>query len=241
MVPTICGTVALIDGRLDDAVRWYRRAVEAAAGDSPQRLFAAASELLPLGYAGDPTAAERAELLLAEVEGIETPQSAYIWYCAGETVLATDADLARARLARAVELADASGAAFVTGVAGASKASLEARFGDAAAAAAEYRWLVDHWRRAGIWSTQWTMLRSIAGLLDRLGQQRDAAVLIGAVQAAQAGHRVFGADEVALAQLGKRLRTALGEDGCQAALEEGRALDGDAAVEHARRALRPLP
>ena len=27
-VPTICGTVALIDGRLDDAIQWYRRAVE---------------------------------------------------------------------------------------------------------------------------------------------------------------------------------------------------------------------
>lgn len=61
------------------------------------------------------------------------------------------------------------------------------------------------------------MLRSIAGLLDRLGQHRDAAVLVGAVQASRAGHRVFGADEVALVQLGK--------------------LDGDAAVDHARRAL----
>ena len=236
-VPTICGTVALIDGRLDDAIQWYRRAVEAAVDSPPHRMFAAATELLPLGYAGDPTAAERAEQLLHDIGDIETAQSAYVWYCAGEAVLATDIDLARTRLSRAIELAERTGAAFVTGVAGASKASLDARFGDPAAAADDYRWLLDHWRRAGIWSTQWTMLRSIAGLLDRLGQRRDAAVLLGAVRASPAGHRVFGADEVALAQLGKRLRAALGDEAYEAAVVEGGALDGDAAVERARRAL----
>jgi hypothetical protein len=236
-VPTTCGTVALIDGRLDDAVQWYRLGAETAVDDPPQWLFAAASELLPLGYAGDPRGAERAQRLLADIGDIETPQSAYVWYCAGETVLSADIDLARTRLTRAIELAERCGAAFVTGVAGASKASLDARFGDPAAAAADYRWLLDHWRRAGIWSTQWIMLRSIAGLLDRLGQPRDAAVLMGAVQAPAAGHRVFGADEVALAQLGKRLRAALGDDAYEAAVAEGGTLDGDAAVEHARRAL----
>ena len=236
-IPTICGTVALIDGRLDDAVQWYRRAVDAAIDDPAQRLFAAATELLPLAYAGDPTTAERAERLLAEIGDLETPQSAYVWYCAGEAVLSADIDLARTRLTRAIELAEQSDAAFVTGVAGASKASLDARFGDPVAAADDYRWLLDHWRRAGIWSTQWTMLRSIAGLLDRLGQHRDAAVLLGAIRASPAGHRVFGADEVALTQLGKRLRAALGDDAYVAAVAEGGALDGDAAVEHARRAL----
>ncbi len=236
-ISTICGTVALIDGRLDDAVQWYRRAVDAAVDHPPQRLFAAATELLPLGYAGDPTVAERSERLLTEIGDLETPQSAYVWYCAGEAVLSADIDLARTRLTRAIELAERTGAAFVTGVAGASKASLDARFGDPAAAAVDYRWLLDHWRRAGIWATQWTMLRAIAGLLDRLGQHRDAAVLLAAVRASPAGHRVFGADEVALTQLGQRLRAALGDDAYEAAMAEGGALDGDAAVEHARRAL----
>ena len=53
------------------------------------------------------------------------------------------------------------------------------RVGDPAAAAEDYRRVIDHWRRAGMWSTQWTMLRSIAGLLSRLGRHRDAAVLEG--------------------------------------------------------------
>ena len=88
-----------------------------------------------------------------------------------------------------------------------------------------------------MWSTQWTMLRSIAALLARLGRFRDAAVLHGAVRATGAGHRIFGADAVALDQLGARLREAMGDDVYEAARREGAVLDGDAAVEHALRAL----
>ncbi|WP_238596364.1 hypothetical protein [Rhodococcus ruber] len=105
------------------------------------------------------------------------------------------------------------------------------------AAAAEYRRLIPHWRRAGMWSTQWTMLRSIAGLLERLGRYRDAAVLEGAVRTTAAGHRIFGADEVALDDLGVRLRTELGDDEYEAARRRGALLDGEAAAEHALRAL----
>ncbi len=89
-------------------------------------------------------------------------------------------------------------ASFVAGLAGASRASIDARLGDPFAAAADYRRLITHWRRAGMWSTQWTMLRSIAGLLSRLDRPRESAVLVGAVRATQAGHRIFGEDEARL-------------------------------------------
>jgi hypothetical protein len=125
----------------------------------------------------------------------------------------------------------------VTGLAGASRASLDARSGDAAIAAADYRRLIVEWQRAGIWSTQWTILRWVAVVLERLGRARDAAVLEGAVRATTAGHRIFGADEVALADLGQRLRSELGDEGYEAAVREGARLDGDAAVEHALEAL----
>jgi hypothetical protein len=88
-----------------------------------------------------------------------------------------------------------------------------------------------------MWSTQSTMLRSVAGLLARLGRARDAAVLLGAVRATQAGHRIFGADAAALTELGSRLHATLGDDAYQAAIGEGSGLDGDAAVELALRAL----
>ena len=233
----VCANNALFVGRLDEAAEWYRRARAAAADDPAQHVMAASTLVLALAYADDPAADGAAAEVLDEVGEAVTPYAAYAWFCAGEADLAVDVDRARARLARAIELADITKASFVAGIAGASKASIDARFGDAQAAADDYRRLINHWRRAGMWSTQWTMLRSIAGLLVRLGRPREAAVLLGAVTATQAGHRIFGRDEATLAELDSQLRQLLGDAAYEAALAEGAALDGDAAVELALRAL----
>jgi hypothetical protein len=82
------------------------------------------------------------------------------------------------------------------------------------------------------------MLRAIAGLLARLGQPQDAAVLEGAVRATAAGHRIFGTDEVLLGRLGEQLRVELGADRYEDARRRGAGLDGDGAVEYALGALR---
>ena len=238
--PNVCmlsGNCALFQGRLDEAATWYERGRAAAVDDPAQRLMGASTRLLPLAYSGDPTAAEQAADVLAEVGEATTPYAAYVWYCAGEADLGVDDERARARFGRALELAELTNASFVAGVAGASKASIDARLDDPVAAAADYRRLLGHWRRAGMWSTQWTMLRAIAGLLARLGRSRDAAVLVGAVRATRAGHRIFGHDETTLATLGGDLRATLGDEAYEAALAEGAALDGDAAVDLALRAL----
>jgi hypothetical protein len=226
----------LFVGDLDEAVGWYRLAV-AAPDDAPTSMMAAGSAAMALGYAGDPGAGAQADDAIALVGDGATPFAAYVWYCAGEALLETDTELARARLVRALELAEQTHSAFVVGVAGASKASIDARTGDPVTAAAEYRRLILHWRRAGMWSTQWTMLRSIAGLLARLGRFHDAAVLEGAVRSTVAGHRIFGTDQVALAELTNRLRAELGATAYEAARAQGAVLDGAAAVEHALRSL----
>jgi hypothetical protein len=236
-VAMVCANASLFEGRLDDAVAWYRRGVDAAADDPAQHLMARTTQLLALGYRGDPDTAAAAAELLEEIGDARTPYTAYVWYCAGEADMAVDLERAGIRLGHAVELAEQTHASFVIGLAGASKTSIEARFGDPEAAAAEYRRLIAHWRRAGMWSTQWTMLRAIAGLLARLERHRDAAVLLGAVRATQAGHRIFGADDAALVELAARLRGELGDDAYEEALDEGAGLDGDDAVEHALRAL----
>jgi tetratricopeptide (TPR) repeat protein len=233
---TMRGNVDLFEGRLDAAVRWYRRAIEVA-DDSTQQLIARGAELLALGYAADPAAADLANAVIREIGDTQTAPVAYAWYCAGEAVMPVDIDLARARLGRAIELAELTKASFVRGVAGASKASIEARSGDPEVAAADYRWLIPHWQRAGMWSTQWTMLRSIVDVLARLGRHREAAVLEGAVRSTVAGHRIFGADAVALGEVGARLRAALGDDSYRTSREEGARLDGQAAVELALAAL----
>ena len=190
--------------------------------DLAQRLMAASTELLALAYAGDPTAADAAGDVLAEVGEAQTPYAAYVWFCAGESDLSVDVERARARLVHALELAEVTDASFVAGVAGASKASIEARVGDPLVAADDFRRLITHWRRAGMWSTQWTMLRSIAGLLARLGRPREAAVLVGAVQATSAGHRIFGADEAALAELDAAAAGGAGRHGVRRRARRGR-------------------
>jgi predicted ATPase/DNA-binding SARP family transcriptional activator len=235
-VATFVGNLAMFEGRLDDAIEWYRRGREAAA-DRTQYLLSASTELLALGYAGEATAADRGVEVLAEVGDTRSPYAAYVWYCAGEVHLALDVERARACFDRALELAEGTSASFVTGVAGSSRASIDARGGDPLAAAEQYRRLIAHWRRAGIWSTQWTMLRSVAGLLARLERHREAAALLGAVRATHSGHRIFGADEVALTELAARLRAALGDDVFEEVHLMGAALDGNAAAELALQAL----
>ena len=237
VVAMVRGNHALFEGRLADAVAWYRRAAADPSCEFVERLMPRATELLALAYAGDRATSRQASAVLDDVGETRTPLAAYVWYCAGEAELRGDVERARLRLTKAVELAELTGASFVTGVAGTSKASLEARLGDPLVAAEDYRRLITHWRRAGMWSTQWTMLRSIAGLLSRVGRPREAAVLTGSVRATHAGHRIFGEDEAALAGLGQRLRDKLGSETYEAALAEGAELDGDAAVELALQTL----
>jgi predicted ATPase/DNA-binding SARP family transcriptional activator len=239
-VANVCGNHALFMGRLDDAVDWYRRTIATSADDPAQRLIASGTEALALAYAGHPSAVEVAERVLSEIGDSRTPYSAYAWFCAGEANMSVDVERARACLARALQVAELTNATFVTQLAVASMASIDARMGDPLAAAAEYRQLIAQWRGAGVWSTQWTLLRSIAALLARIGRQRDAAVLEGAVRATRAGHQLFGADEAALDELGAQLRADLGDGAYEAARSEGATLDGDAVVEHVLHALREL-
>ncbi len=134
-VASIRGSVALFEGRLDEAAVCYRRSIDASPDDRAQRLMTTGALLLALGYAGDPAVADLADALLAEVGEAETPITAYMWYCAGEAVLSLDLGTARVRYARALEVAARTNASFVAGIAGASKASIDARLGDPDAAA----------------------------------------------------------------------------------------------------------
>ena len=230
------GNQALFEGRLAEAIELYRQGRENA-GATGKAITMQGTEVLALAYAGDPAASDAAEALLAEQGHIETPFAAFAWYCAGEAELNGDVDLAQQRFARAIELAERTGTSFVVGIAGTSSASIEARAGDPLVAAEQFRRLLDHWRRAGVWSTQWTTLRAIAALLARLGRAEAAAVLVGAIVSTESGHRLFGDDELTIAALGRQLRDDLGPGRYDTAFRTGALLDGDAAVEHALRSL----
>jgi predicted ATPase/DNA-binding SARP family transcriptional activator len=234
LVLDMLGTTAMSTGDLAAASAWYRRALAAAeARDDPlRRAETGATVACVLAYGRRQGAATtQADALLADVDAGRAPlAAAWAWYGAGEAMLDSDPALARSRLSRAVELARATGATFVEGVAGASLASLDVRHGTAADAVAHYRRLLPLWARAGVGAPFWTMVRSVAELLARLGRDRDAALLLGAAAAPDRGTEVFGPEEERLRTLGTQLSVRLGERGYTEALSAGKELDEAAAA-----------
>ncbi|MDO3646316.1 BTAD domain-containing putative transcriptional regulator [Nocardia mangyaensis] len=233
------GVYELFAGRLHESARWYDRAAEQAdsVGDRAYRLIPQGTAIMVRGYAHDPDAPGLAADLIAETGDSTSPYAAYAWYCAGEAILDTDPELARERLEKALHIAELTATTFVTGVAGASKASLDVRAGRYEGAASTYPRLIRHWRRAGMWATQWVMLRSIAHLFEGLGRPEDAALLEGAIRAAPIGQRPSGADGTAMDELAARLRAALGDERYETARQRGAALDSDSLIEYVLGAL----
>ena len=68
----------------------------------------------------------------------------------------------------ALELSELSGATFLHGVAAVGLVSVQAAAGETEAALRGYGELIDYWERTGGWTQQWTTLRNLADLLDRL-------------------------------------------------------------------------
>ncbi|KAF0848112.1 BTAD domain-containing putative transcriptional regulator [Nocardia caishijiensis] len=230
------GVCELFSGRFAESAQWYRRAAEIPGRETPN--MDTATWTMLLGYAGDPSVGQRCAEL-ATVTAI-SPYTAYLLYCAGEAVLDVDPDRAREMFDRALRMAEATGTTFVTGVAGASRASLDVRSGRTAEAAAAYPALLRAWQRAGMWSTQWVMLRSIALLLEQLGRPQRAAVLDGAIRAATT-EQPLGTDREVLDQLSTRLRKELGDNVFEHAQRFGASLGNDALIGYTLAALGPPP
>jgi predicted ATPase/DNA-binding SARP family transcriptional activator len=227
------GNQAMHPGRHDEARAWVDASLQthSARHDELRRIEAQGTRVLVLAYARDPATTADVDDLLASLHP-DTPEvaAAWAWYVAGESLVHDDPKVAAERLRRSADLARSCGASFVVGIAGASAASIEARYGDPAEAMAQYRWLLDHWQRAGIRVVQWNMLRAVAELLVRMGCHRPATVLLGALTSTQAGHAVYGEDARRLSALADALRTNLDTAEHAAALAEGRHLDDDGAV-----------
>jgi hypothetical protein len=230
-VANVVGVHAMVTGRLDEAQEWFARSLEThdAATKPVQRLMTMTDRVLSATYSASPDIGRLVEELIANIPEGPTPHGAYAWHGAGEAIMNEDPPEARRRAQRALDEAEITGAWFVTGIAGTLAASIDARHGEVDAAVAAYRWLLPWWRRSGEYSVLWTLLRSIAQLLDRLGKPRAAAVLLGAVTAPGSGHEVFGDDALLLADLAGRLEVELGDD-FRVARAEGAGMDVEAAA-----------
>jgi hypothetical protein len=138
----------------------------------------------------------------------------------GEISAPKDAS-AEEHLCRALDLAEAVNSTFVVGLARVALATLKSRQDDANGALGYYEAVIVEWQRAGAWTSQWVTLRTLVGLLIRVGAFHDASVLYGAVESARTGARPFGADEAMLREAETDLRARLGEDTFRRFADEG--------------------
>ena len=81
-------------------------------------------------------------------------------------------------------LAASVGATFIEGVASVGLLSVQAAGGKSREALLGYRTLIDHWRRTGAWTQQWTTLRNLADLFEQLGDEPRAVALRSAADEA---------------------------------------------------------
>jgi predicted ATPase/DNA-binding SARP family transcriptional activator len=189
-----------------DAVRLSREG-----GRRWSELSNLANAVMCAGYIGD---TDLAEELAAEARAVSRGRigptmEAWIDYAEGEALAETQPDRALDLLTRALELAELSGARFITGVAGLTHVSLLARRGDPAAPARILE-LIEHWREAGVWTQQWITMRTVVDVLVQGDDAEGAAVLLGALTTSEWGAEIFGADAERLAKARAAVETALG-------------------------------
>jgi predicted ATPase len=211
----VLGDVGLFSGHLDQAYEAYERADELGeiAGDLYQCTLLRGCRALVRSYADDGAAAiELATAAGALSRDVGNPTAA-AWsdYVTGEVLMASDPDRALMHLERAAALAETVSNEFVRGVAGLSAISIRARHGDPAAAARAFVEIIDRWERGRNWRQQWTTMRQAVDLLVRLERHRAAALVLDAIDHADA-ENVYGPDAERLERLRGELHGYLGRD-----------------------------
>ncbi len=228
--------VLLFEGDLDAALTTARVAAErhALVGDRASAVNAQSVAAAALAYRGDREEAEataRRSEQEARQLGIGSLQ-AMTTYVLAETI--ADPAAAARFYDQALELADRSGADFVTGLANTSLAALELRTGQHHRARQRLETVIDHWERGGIWNQQWLAIRLLIEALTRDHEYDDAAVLVGAYDASPFAGPTYGDDADRLTTAMERAQEALGPERYAAANQRGAALTDSQAASYAR-------
>jgi predicted ATPase/DNA-binding SARP family transcriptional activator/class 3 adenylate cyclase len=228
------GDVEMFEGNSLAARRCFDHARPRAAhfGLPVERVYVEVSEAMALAYGGDADAAlPVADRALGIAEASGSPIAlAWAAYSAGEVRLETDPEAAIGLLERALVASHAVGERMIIGVAGLSTVTLRARLGGRDHDLGAYRELIEHWRRVGAWTQQWTTLRNLVELLARRGEEeRAAARLLGASEASGRAAPAYGAEAQRLERAVEALRWRLGPD-LDTELAAGRQLGDEGAV-----------
>jgi predicted ATPase/DNA-binding SARP family transcriptional activator len=226
------GEVAFYRGELDEAQR-IRAQLAGTQPHDAERTWALWSEMIGViapAYRGDTAEAINAgERFVVRVDRDGDPiMMGWARYALAEAIADSDPVRALALLDDALARARASGGRFLNGVALVTAASLRGRHGQPEQARRVFAETIRWWLRAGNWTQQWTTVRNVIDLLVRLGQDRHAARLHGAVLARTTAPPPFGADAQRLALARTTLRERLGAEAFAAASGAGAAMsDGE--------------
>jgi predicted ATPase len=212
----VLGDVALFEGRLHEASRYYEEVARlaGAAGDTYCHGYAMVNSVLPLAYgSGDPAAAVAAARRVRSVTMATGSPSLRAWadYALGEALAGVDAPAAITAIDAALVTARQCRNRFMEGIALLTAASLRARQGDPRAALPLFGQVIEHWQRAGNWTQQWITIRNVIEALARVGADEPAAILCGALNTRRSSPPLFGADAERLAGAETALRASLGE------------------------------
>lgn len=228
------GDVAMLEGRLEDALVHYRAAIVAAraAGDRAQATVDAANAALALGYAGHrQDAAAAAHKSVTDAEALGAPSVvAWAHYATGEVLSGIDPAVAGEHLDAAIAAADRVGARFVSGVAGLTALTIETRNEAPMAALHRYPGLLHHWRRAGAWVQLWATLRTLIEALVGIGADEPAMLLHGAARHADRSGAVYGDEARRLEKAEAQARARAGDGRVEEWIATGTELGGETAA-----------
>ena len=132
---------------------------------------------LAAAYAGQ--LAQARELNDQLAAAAESPTlRAFAAFVTGEIISLTGVrERAEQHYSQAIDLARASGATFLVGIASVGLVTIRVEIGRLPEALRGYRDLIEYWDRSGNWTQQWVTMRNLAQLLRRLGED-EAAVLL---------------------------------------------------------------
>ncbi len=230
----VLAEVAIWRGDLERAIELFREASEQAqATGSPfEIIWDLGCLAAALSYAGRPEegfpVAEEA-LALADVTRSPTARGLARYFRA-EVQARTDPSAAEDGLREAITLAGSVGSRFVVALAQVTLASLCARHHDPQTALGHFGEAIREWHRSGTWTSLWVTLRNLLDLLAQIGADEDAAVLYGAIQAAERSPTPYGADTAMLREVAGTLEERLGATSFHRCLERGERLSTEDVV-----------
>jgi tetratricopeptide (TPR) repeat protein len=235
------GNLAMFRGDFDQAIARFEEAdrLNRAEGRDLAALLCEVCVCQAMTYAGRAAEARTRLVELRRRARASRNPSAVAWtyYVTGDATAEDDVPAALAAYRTAVEESLKVDNRLFLGLARSAGVALAARLGSPQDALAEFERVMDDWDELGNVAAQWWVLLQVCLLLTRLGRDRPAALLAGAVLANETQTYMLLGDTDRLQASIATLTTRLGGRTAEDTLAEGAALGFDDIAALARRTI----